>query len=199
MNGKRENAGADVHPGDAFFRFLCDKNLFLCQKSGNHRLQAGKVRKRNACLPDGFVLLHGGGIGRRGHAGHGVSGVVRKADDPLDLDPLHAGGVQPLLHLLRVHGIFHGFVDLNIQVFPPALHPKAQGGGKAHDLMRAEARGIGNIDPRPADGLLEKPHHVQMADEPQRAVFGKLYPKLHVISVPPPQGGIFIYGRMASA
>ena len=171
MSGKRKDAGADVHLRDALFRFLCDEYLFLLQKSGNHVLKAGKVRKRNACLPDRFVLLHCGGVGCCRHARHGVSGILRKADDPYDLNSFHTDGVQPILHLLRVHGNLHRFVDLDVQIFSPALHAKPQRGGKAHDLVRTEARRISDVDFRPPDGLLEKAHHVQMADEPERSIF----------------------------
>ena len=46
-----------------------------------------------------------------------------------------------------------------------------QRGGKAHDLVRTEARRISDVDFRPPDGLLEKAHHVQMANEPERSIF----------------------------
>ena len=65
-------------------------------------------------------------------------------------------------------------MHFQVHIFSVAGQSHTQRCGKGHDLMRAEAPGISNIQLRSAVGFLEKAHHIQMSDKTNGTIFSKL-------------------------
>ena len=118
---------------------------------------------RISALPESYRISGGS------NAGHGIAGLVRQNFHRSYLDSRYGSGIQPLLYILTGGQGMH----FQVHIFSVAGQSHTQRCGKGHDLMRAEASGIGYVQLRSAVGFLEEAHYIQMANETYRSVFSE--------------------------
>ena len=116
---------------------------------------------RTSALPEDY------GISGGSHACHGISCLIRQDLHGSDLNAGYRCGIEPCLNILAGSQGMH----LQIHIFSVTGQSHAQRCCEGHDLMGAEASGIGYVQFCSAVGFLEKTHYIQMADKTYRSVF----------------------------